>query len=128
MLLKYTALILKILLFLTCCECKILSYPSGVAISRVQMIHSVVICFKFLLHVRQNCFSSCRLVLNRCWTILLLLFLSMLNLLPEFDSSFRKELASVSYFSFMILYVSIISPMILLYAIVGKFTFFCLSC
>ena len=65
-------------------------------------------------------------VLNRCWTILLLLFL-LLNLLPEFDNSFRKELASGSYFSFMILYVSIISPLILLYAIVGNFSFFNLS-
>jgi hypothetical protein len=35
-----------------------------------------------------------------------------------------KELASGSYFSFMILYVSIISPLILLYAIVGNFSFF----
>jgi hypothetical protein len=41
MLLKYTALILKILLFLTCCECEILSYASVVAISRVQMIQCV---------------------------------------------------------------------------------------
>jgi hypothetical protein len=45
MLLKYTAFILKILLillFLTCCECEILFYASVVAISRVQMIHSVI--------------------------------------------------------------------------------------
>ena len=40
MLLKYTDLILKILLFLTCCECKLLSYASVVAISRVHVIHS----------------------------------------------------------------------------------------
>jgi hypothetical protein len=36
-------------------------------------------------------------------------------------------IASGSYFSFMILYVSIISPLILLYAIVGNFNFFNLS-
>jgi hypothetical protein len=49
-----------------------------------------------------------KLVLYRCWTILLLLFL-LLNLFPELESSFKKELASRSYFSFMSLYVSIIS-------------------
>jgi hypothetical protein len=40
-----------------------------------------------------------KLVLNRCWTILLLLFFP-LNLFPELESSFKKELASRSYFSF----------------------------
>jgi hypothetical protein len=54
-----------------------------------------------------------KLVLNRCWTILLLFLL--LNLFPELESSFKKELASRSYFSFMSLYVSIISPLILLW-------------
>jgi hypothetical protein len=35
-----------------------------------------------------------KLVLNRCWTILLLLFL-LLNLLPELERSFKKELAAM---------------------------------
>jgi hypothetical protein len=56
----------------------------------------------------------------------LLLFL-LLNLFPELESSFKKELASRSCFSFMSLYVSIISPLILLWAIVGSFNFFILS-
>ena len=58
-------------------------------------------------------------VLNLWWRILLL-FILVLNLMPESDVFLRNELASGSYWLCNIFHASIISPRIRLYANVGK--------